>query len=148
MPQTQASAPSNLTAVVLAAGAGTRMKSRTSKVLHRMAGRALLQYPVLAALRAGADKVVVVTNPAHRDDIAASLEELRVEAGPAASAPFELAIQHSPRGSGDAARAALPALKGGLVLVLNGDAPSIEAAQFDLLVDRLCAAACDVALVT
>ncbi len=48
------------TAVVLAAGKGTRMKSATPKVLHAIAGRPMIHYPVRAAIEAGARSVVVV----------------------------------------------------------------------------------------
>ena len=48
--------------VIMAAGKGTRMKSRLPKVLHRLAGRALVQHVVdTAAARAGARRIVVVT---------------------------------------------------------------------------------------
>src|SRR6187455_2426507 len=48
------------TAVILAAGQGTRMKSSLPKVLHPIAGRPLIHYPVRAALEAGCGEVVVV----------------------------------------------------------------------------------------
>ena len=48
------------TAVILAAGQGTRMKSTLPKVLHAIAGRPLVHYPVRAALEAGCGEVVVV----------------------------------------------------------------------------------------
>ena len=48
------------TAVILAAGQGTRMKSALPKVLHSVAGRPLVHYPVRAALEAGCGEVVVV----------------------------------------------------------------------------------------
>jgi bifunctional UDP-N-acetylglucosamine pyrophosphorylase / glucosamine-1-phosphate N-acetyltransferase len=49
--------------VILAAGHGTRMKSRTPKVLHDLCGKPLVRWPVDAALAAGASKVVVVGGP-------------------------------------------------------------------------------------
>ena len=55
--------PVPLTAVVLAAGQGTRMRSKTPKVLHDLCGRPLVRWPVEAALAAGAEKVVVVGGP-------------------------------------------------------------------------------------
>jgi bifunctional UDP-N-acetylglucosamine pyrophosphorylase/glucosamine-1-phosphate N-acetyltransferase len=51
------------TVVILAAGQGTRMRSRTPKVLHDLCGRPMIAWPVAAALAAGAGKVVVVDGP-------------------------------------------------------------------------------------
>ena len=53
------------TAVILAAGQGTRMKSQLPKVLHGVAGRPLVHYPVRAALEAGCGEVVVVVGHAY-----------------------------------------------------------------------------------
>ena len=64
-----ARAPSNLrpvtapTVVILAAGQGTRMRSRTPKMLHDICGRPMIDWTVAAALEAGAAKVVVVGSP-------------------------------------------------------------------------------------
>ena len=61
--------PSNLrpvtapTVVILAAGQGTRMRSRTPKMLHELCGRPMIDWTVAAALEAGAGKVVVVGSP-------------------------------------------------------------------------------------
>src|SRR5690606_35200715 len=79
---------------------------------------------------------------------ASCLEQLVAEAGSYASAIFELVTQPAPLGSGDAARAALPALTDGLVLVLNGDAPLVEAEQLRLLVSSVRGEACEVALLS
>jgi bifunctional UDP-N-acetylglucosamine pyrophosphorylase/glucosamine-1-phosphate N-acetyltransferase len=57
-----ASSKPGLSAIVLAAGMGTRMKSKLPKVLHPLCGRALVEYPVAAAFEAGASQVVVVTS--------------------------------------------------------------------------------------
>ena len=48
------------TAIILAAGQGTRMKSELPKVMHALCGRPLVYFPVRAALDAGVDDVVVV----------------------------------------------------------------------------------------
>ncbi len=57
-----------LTAVILAAGQGTRMRSELPKMLHPLCGRPLVWWPIAAALEAGADRVVVVDSPAHALD--------------------------------------------------------------------------------
>ncbi len=53
------------TVLVLAAGQGTRMRSALPKVLHELCGRPMVLWPVLAALEAGAGRVVVVDSPAR-----------------------------------------------------------------------------------
>ena len=49
-----------LGAIVLAAGLGTRMRSRRAKVLHELGGRALITYPLIALQKAGAHPIVVI----------------------------------------------------------------------------------------
>ena len=106
--------------VVMAAGKGTRMKSQRPKVLHRLGGRALAQHVIDCAARLSARSVVVITGHGAAE----------VEAG--LSAPPTLALRHvrqEPQlGTGHAVQQAVPALADdGIVLVLNGDVPLIEA---------------------
>jgi bifunctional UDP-N-acetylglucosamine pyrophosphorylase / glucosamine-1-phosphate N-acetyltransferase len=105
--------------VVLAAGQGTRMRSATPKVLHRLAGRSMLGHVLAAAepLRAGHTLVVV---GAGRDAVTAHL----AETAPAARA----VLQEEQRGSGHAAAVALAAVPDldGPVLIVNGDAPLLR----------------------
>ncbi|MHB8182712.1 MAG: NTP transferase domain-containing protein [Candidatus Desulforudaceae bacterium] len=49
-----------LAAVVLAAGKGTRMKSRRPKVLHRVAGKPMVAHVIQAAREAGVDRLIIV----------------------------------------------------------------------------------------
>ena len=103
-----------LTAVILAAGQGTRMRSKTPKVLHDLCGWPLVRWPVEAARAAGADAVVVVGGP---DRVLAG----RLPEG------VELAVQDVARGTGDAVKAAGAHIAEGTVVVLNGDVPLITA---------------------
>jgi bifunctional UDP-N-acetylglucosamine pyrophosphorylase/glucosamine-1-phosphate N-acetyltransferase len=57
-------------AVILAAGQGTRMKSPTPKVLHRVGGRAMLDRAIDAAQELGCDRIVVVVG-AHSPAVGA-----------------------------------------------------------------------------
>ena len=59
----------NHTAVVLAAGKGTRMKSQIPKVLHRLCGKELLRYPVELLSRVGVERIVVVVSPANQEAV-------------------------------------------------------------------------------
>jgi bifunctional UDP-N-acetylglucosamine pyrophosphorylase / glucosamine-1-phosphate N-acetyltransferase len=117
-------------AVVLAAGRGTRMKSSLPKVLHRVAGRPLVAYPVRAALMAGATAVVVVVSP----DTRALVESALALDLPGASLHF--AVQEEARGTGDALRAALKlnlVQSFGRLLILSGDTPLVEARHLEPL---------------
>jgi bifunctional UDP-N-acetylglucosamine pyrophosphorylase/glucosamine-1-phosphate N-acetyltransferase len=101
------------TVVILAAGQGTRMRSALPKVLHLICGRPMVEWTVAAARAAGAARVVVVGGPD------AALEG-RLPEG------VELVVQAQPRGTGDAVRAAAPAIdRDSAVVVLNGDVPLI-----------------------
>ena len=110
-----------LAAVVLAAGKGTRMKSRTAKVLHPIAGRPLAYYPIKRALDAGASPVVVVVG--HQAEA--------VEAAVAAAlpgAPLRFVVQQQQLGTAHAVLAARAALRGwkGPIAILSGDTPLLE----------------------
>jgi bifunctional UDP-N-acetylglucosamine pyrophosphorylase/glucosamine-1-phosphate N-acetyltransferase len=111
------------TVVILAAGQGTRMRSRTPKMLHDLCGRPMIDWTVAAALEAGADKVVVVGSPDR------ALEG-RLPDG------VLLAVQPKPNGTGGAVLAAAGELEGDApVLVLNGDAPLVTPQALRTLVD-------------
>jgi bifunctional UDP-N-acetylglucosamine pyrophosphorylase/glucosamine-1-phosphate N-acetyltransferase len=113
--------------VVLAAGQGTRMRSRTPKVLHRLGGRSMLGHVLAAAEPLGAARTVVVVG-SGREAVAEHLTEV---------APAALAVvQDQQLGSGHAAAVALDALGelSGTVLILNGDAPLLRAETLTALV--------------
>ncbi len=105
-------------AIILAAGAGTRMKSVLPKVLHKVAGLPLLGHVVAALRGAGVTRIVVVTSPAGEAvrDYARALG-------------CESAIQHQQLGTGHAAASARDALSdfSGNLLIVNGDMPLITA---------------------
>jgi bifunctional UDP-N-acetylglucosamine pyrophosphorylase / glucosamine-1-phosphate N-acetyltransferase len=108
------------TVVILAAGQGTRMRSRAPKVLHDLCGRPMIAWPVAAALDAGAGKVVVVDGPER------PLDGRLPEA-------VHLAVQPEQNGTAGAVMAAAPHIDDGPVLVVNGDAPLVTAAVLDAL---------------
>jgi bifunctional UDP-N-acetylglucosamine pyrophosphorylase / glucosamine-1-phosphate N-acetyltransferase len=104
-------------AVILAAGQGTRMKSRLPKVMHRLAGEPMIRH-VMASLRPlRCDRVVAVVAPGMAD-VADAL------------APAKIAYQRRQLGTGHAVAAALPKLAGfrGDLLVVFGDTPFITTA--------------------
>jgi bifunctional UDP-N-acetylglucosamine pyrophosphorylase/glucosamine-1-phosphate N-acetyltransferase len=95
------------------------MKSSTPKVLHRIAGRPLVYYPIRAAFEAGASRVVVVTS--GQPEIEASLKA-DFDAN-----KIQTVVQAVARGTGDAARIGMMAVEGERVLILCGDAPLVTA---------------------
>ncbi len=115
--------------IVLAAGKGTRMKSRHPKVLHEAGGRSLLQHALAAAIGAGfspADILVVIGH-------AAGAVRARAEAAGA-----RCVVQQPQLGSGDAVRAARkPAEAYARVLVINGDMPLVSSRTLRALCDLL-----------
>jgi bifunctional UDP-N-acetylglucosamine pyrophosphorylase/glucosamine-1-phosphate N-acetyltransferase len=115
---------SPIAVVVLAAGAGTRMKSALPKVLHPLAGWPMVRHVLDNASRLKPARIVGVVSPGAKDVAAAF-------------APHPTAVQRKPLGTANAAKAALPALKGhrGPVLVVFADAPLITTATLQRLVE-------------
>src|SRR5687768_11156488 len=104
-----------LSAIVLAAGKGTRMKSDLPKVLHPLCGRRLVDYPIAACFDAGADQVVVVTS--GQPEITRALEERY------GKERLSVVVQDPARGTGDAARIGLEAVRHEHTLIVYGDTP-------------------------
>ena len=113
-----------LNVVIMAAGKGTRMRSARPKVLHRLAGRHLLQHVLDAAAGLGATRTIVVTGHG-----AAEVEQ-------ATAAPGLAFVRQEPQlGTGHALQQAVPLLDdAGTTLVLNGDVPLIEVESLQRLV--------------
>jgi bifunctional UDP-N-acetylglucosamine pyrophosphorylase / glucosamine-1-phosphate N-acetyltransferase len=109
--------------IVMAAGQGTRMKSKTPKVLHDLLGRPMGLWPVRAALDAGAQKVVVVDSP--EEPLKAHLPEGAVSV-----------VQPQANGTGGAVQAAAGHVeRDAPVVVLSGDVPLVSAAAIAALVE-------------
>ncbi len=102
-------------ALILAAGMGTRMRSRLAKVLHPVLGWPMVQHAAHACQQAGLAVRVVVN---HQE------EAVRAALGPLG---VEFSRQSSPLGTGHAVACALPDLPAeGTLLVLPGDAPLLR----------------------
>jgi bifunctional UDP-N-acetylglucosamine pyrophosphorylase / glucosamine-1-phosphate N-acetyltransferase len=113
-------------AIVLAAGQGTRMRSRIPKVLHPLAGRPIIEHVLDAMVAGGVERVVVVTG--HHGD---ALEERL--------AGRVTTVRQDPQlGTADAVRVGLTAVAADVrqVLVTWGDVPLIEAETFQALLDE------------
>ena len=105
------------TSVILAAGMGTRMKSKMPKVLHKVCGKPLSKWVIDASKAAGADKVCAVVG--HK---AETVKEVL-------GAVCEFALQAEQKGTGHAVMQAIDVIKNskGEVVILNGDTPLITA---------------------
>ena len=132
-----------LSAVVLAAGEGTRMRSTRPKPLHMLCGRAMVLYVLDALAECEVNRaVVVVGHGAER-----VTKKLQEEAG---DLVLDFVEQHVQRGTGDAASVGLTAFldddDDGDVLVLPGDTPLLRASTIATLVreHRLTEAACTI----
>ena len=107
------------TVLIMAAGQGTRMRSETPKVLHRIAGKMLVEWVIDAARAAGAGRVVAVVRPG--DGVAEGLPP-----------GVEVVEQREGEGTGAAVLAARTALADrGPVIVLSGDQPLITTDQLE-----------------
>jgi len=114
--------------VVLAAGKGTRMKSRLPKVLHSAAGLPLIEHVLRTAGRMSPASIVIVVG--HRaDDVRAALQS---------RSDIKFALQEPQLGTGHALLQTEAALAGasGTVILLSGDVPLLRAETLQRLVDR------------
>jgi bifunctional UDP-N-acetylglucosamine pyrophosphorylase/glucosamine-1-phosphate N-acetyltransferase len=102
----------NATAILLAAGLGTRMRSTLPKALHPIAGRPMLRH-LLASCESVFDRAVVVAGPG-------------MEALETAAAPHQIVVQHERLGTAHAALQAVEAFGDGDVAVLYADNPLIR----------------------
>ena len=106
--------------VIMAAGKGTRMKSRLPKVLHRIAGRSLVQHVVDTAASLMARRVVVITGHGAMEVEA----HLSYSTGTPSTFDLKFVRQDPQLGTGHAVQQAVPALPDdGIVVVLSGDVP-------------------------
>ncbi len=115
----------DVTAIIMAAGEGTRMKSNHAKVSHKILGKPMICWVTDAALAAGVSRVVVVIG-SHADEVRALLGTTYTGED---AARIECVEQTERLGTAHAVRVALEAtgIDEGPVVVLNGDLPLIQA---------------------
>lgn len=124
----------NRAAIILAAGQGTRMRSALPKVLHKVGGRAMVDWSIALAKSVGCETIIVVCSP----DGAAVQVHVAATLGDDA-----IAIQDPPLGTGHAVLAAKDALDGftGELVVLYGDTPLIPEMAVNALFEQIDAGA-------
>lgn len=116
--------------IVLAAGKGTRMKSRKPKVLHAVAARSMIGHVLCCLTDVGTSETVLVTSP-DQDDV-------RAEAADHA-ANLKNAIQENQLGTADAVKVARPNLssRDAPVIIMYGDTPLFRAETITKIVDAV-----------
>jgi bifunctional UDP-N-acetylglucosamine pyrophosphorylase / glucosamine-1-phosphate N-acetyltransferase len=131
-----------LGAVVLAAGLGTRMRSRRAKVLHELAGRPLFRHTLDAIGALDPERIALVVG--HQADA------VRRAATGVGVRDLRFVVQAEQRGTGHAVACAAEAFAGfvGDVLIVYGDVPLIRSETLRALVDAHRAAAADLTLLT
>jgi len=111
----------DVTVIVLAAGGGTRMKSKTMKVLHPIAGRSMIGHVLYAARQLEPSRIVAVVGH-QREQVGPHIEEIVPDA--------VMAVQDTQEGTAHAVRMAWEALppeaRRGTVVVAYGDTPLLE----------------------
>mgnify|MGYP006084399873 CR=1 FL=1 len=109
----------NTAAIILAAGKGTRMKSNLPKVLHKIAGKPMVNHVIDACVGADITVVIGADMPEMIDVVA----------------PHKTVIQAKQLGTGDAVKAARETLENfdGYVFILNGDGPLIQSQTLESL---------------
>ena len=124
--------PRPLAVVVLAAGSGTRMKSKLMKVLHPVCGRSMIGHVLTAALHVEPEHLVAVVG-SDREEVGAHI----LEHVPSAL----LVVQETQEGTGHAVRVALDGLRrasgttDGVVVVMAGDTPLLQGETLTRLVE-------------
>lgn len=125
----------DVTAIIMAAGEGTRMKSNHAKVSHALLGKPMICWVVDAALAAGCNRIVVVIG-SHADEVR-SLLDARYGANEAAR--VECVEQTERLGTAHAVRCALDAtgIDAGPMVILNGDLPLIKSETIRTFTDTV-----------
>ena len=132
-----------LAVVILAAGKSTRFKSATTKVLHELCGKPMLEWVLDSVLPLKPAQIVVV----YGTHSASLTQHLACGYG---GLPVDCVLQEPAKGTGHALEQALPVLREGVthLLVLPGDAPLIQAGELTALWDAFAASDAQHAVLT
>lgn len=133
-------ASNKFTAVILAAGKGTRMKSTLPKVLHKAAGRTMLEQVIHQVRAAGVDDCVVVVGHGA-DEVRAAIPE---------NDNLRFALQMPQLGTGHCAQVAMPHIPQDTdaVLIVCGDTPLLTATTLGALCDKFSQSGADGIILT
>lgn len=125
----------DVTAIIMAAGEGTRMKSNHAKVSHALLGKPMICWVVDAALAAGCNRIVVVIG-SHAGEVRSLLD---ARYGASEAARVECVEQTERLGTAHAVRCALDAtgIDAGPMVILNGDLPLIKSETIRTFADTV-----------
>ncbi|NLZ56810.1 MAG: bifunctional UDP-N-acetylglucosamine diphosphorylase/glucosamine-1-phosphate N-acetyltransferase GlmU, partial [Corynebacterium sp.] len=131
--------------VVLAAGAGTRMKSDLQKTLHSIGGRSLISHSLYAAAGLNPEHIVAVIGH-RRDQVGPAVDSVAEKLG----REVRIALQEEQNGTGHAVQCAMDQLEGfaGTVIVTNGDVPLLTSGTLAALLEAHTAAPTAVTVLT
>ena len=118
----------NQAAIIMAAGKGTRMKSKLTKILHPVAGIPIIEHVVQTSLQAQIHKLIIVLG--YQAD---AVQDHLLKRFP--KVEFTWVIQEKQLGTAHAVQCALPALEEfeGDIWILSGDVPTLQVHHFDVL---------------
>jgi bifunctional UDP-N-acetylglucosamine pyrophosphorylase / glucosamine-1-phosphate N-acetyltransferase len=124
------------TVLIMAAGQGTRMHSDTPKVLHRVAGKSLVEWVADAARAAGAERVIAIVRPGDgvAEGLPDGIEVAEQREGEGTGAAV-LAARGAVLLTGDAVLTGGQSVDSGPVVVLSGDHPLVTSEQLEGLLD-------------
>ncbi len=127
-----------VTAIVLAAGQGTRMKSNKPKILHAAAGRPLIDHVVKNLLAAGVDELRLVVGFGAQE----------VKEHLSGQSQIKFFSQEEQKGTADAVRSAEVDSIDGTILICNGDHPLITAGDYESVINYFNEVNCDILVVS
>lgn len=120
--------PTDVAVIILAAGAGTRMKSALPKMLHEVAGRSMLGHALYAAAALNPAQIITVIGHG-REQVSPAVTSLGDELGLTAADSLKIAIQEEQKGTGHAVAVAMEQLAAdfsGTVIVTTSDVPLLN----------------------
>lgn len=126
-----------VSAIILAAGKGTRMASPLPKVLHPVAGVPMIHKVIHACMGSGAEDIRLVVG--HQSNLVKNVANIL---------PVQCYEQAQPLGTADAVKAAQVETIEGLVLIVNGDHPLIQAEDLKGVIQSFQESKADIAVVT
>lgn len=126
-----------VSAIILAAGKGTRMASPLPKVLHPVAGVPMIHKVIHACMGSGAEDIRLVVG--HQSNLVKNVANIL---------PVHCYDQAQPMGTADAVKAAQVETIDGLVLIVNGDHPLIQADDLKGVIKKFQETKADIAVVT